>query len=417
MAYENIRLRKQNLVTVDGYYYMMDEDVDALIVKTDDGTQAFTYPLDTTIANTIKSIEHDGRNFWTLETVNSNSVRIRRWYIHNYVCKLRNTFDLVGGGSHNYESEAFTIEHYHVNIGAGGEAAGQANISINTGGSWALNSKLSSGMTVTLGPNSAGNIEEFTVNSVGTDYVNLNGSTSYPYDEGDPVNFYTNIWLFNNYNGTDDSTGALYKINGYTGSVMSKTAGGAYQDIKACTFYTVDPSVFDTLDVAHSLAYVKATNMIFLNPADLNNSHGSMTMDNIQSDQATVIPIYDITIYESNIYRLQRKATYYGTTYDFVSGTYNYQLSTLDSFITSISLRAEPAILPADSASESEITAVVKNQFNLPVSGKNVYFTDDDTVGTITINPVGLNAQGIAITRYKAGNQAREVRVTATVQQ
>ena len=417
MAYENIRLRKQNVVTVDGYYYMMDEDVDALIVKTDDGTQAFTYPLDTTITNTIKSIEHDGRNFWTLETVDPTSVRIRRWYINNYVCKLRNTFDMVGGGSHSYASEAFTVEHYHVSIGAGGELAGQSNISINTGGSWALNSKLSSGMTVTLGPNSAGKIEEFTVNSVGVDYVNINGTTSYAYDDGDPVTFYTNLWLFNNYNGTDNSTGALYKINGYTGSVVTKVPGGAYQDIKAATFYTVPTAVFDTADVAHSIAYVKATNMIFLNPDDLDNSHGSMTMDNIENDQATVIPIYDVTIYESNIYRLQRLATYYGNTYTFSNDTYNYQLSTLDPFITSISLRAEPAILPADMASEATITAVVKDQFNLPITGKNVYFTDDDTEGVIISNPVGLDGNGVATTKYRAGNQAREVRITATVQQ
>ena len=37
MAYENIKLRKRNVAVVDGYFYMMDEDVDALIVKTDDG--------------------------------------------------------------------------------------------------------------------------------------------------------------------------------------------------------------------------------------------------------------------------------------------------------------------------------------------------------------------------------------------
>jgi len=39
MAYENITLRKQNVVVVDGYFYMMDEDTDSLIVKTDDGTR------------------------------------------------------------------------------------------------------------------------------------------------------------------------------------------------------------------------------------------------------------------------------------------------------------------------------------------------------------------------------------------
>ena len=37
MAYENIVLRKRNMTMVDGYFYSIDEDQDALIVKTDDG--------------------------------------------------------------------------------------------------------------------------------------------------------------------------------------------------------------------------------------------------------------------------------------------------------------------------------------------------------------------------------------------
>jgi hypothetical protein len=58
-----------------------------------------------------------------------------------------------------------------------------------------------------------------------------------------------------------------------------------------------------------------------------------MTMDNVEQDQATTIVVYDVTIEGTNIYRLQRKATYYGTTELFVDNTYNYQLSSLNSFI------------------------------------------------------------------------------------
>ena len=85
---------------VDGYFYMIDQDQDSLIVKTDDGTQAYSYPLDTTIINEIKSLEFDGRNFWSLENPGSGTVIIRRWYIYNYVFKLRNTFTLTANASH-----------------------------------------------------------------------------------------------------------------------------------------------------------------------------------------------------------------------------------------------------------------------------------------------------------------------------
>ena len=406
MAYENITLRKRNVVMVNGYFYMFDEDTDSLIVKTDDGTQAYSYPLDTTITNNIVSLEHDGRNFWTLENLAGNDITIRKWYLDNYVCKLRQTFSLIETGSHKYESNAFTVEHYHVEF-SGSEAAGQTNLSITDG------SNLSSGMTITLGPNSSGQIEELTVNSAGPDWVNINGTTTYAYDAGDSITFFTNLWIFNDWDGLVQ-TGALYKLSAYTGSLITKYSGGAYQDIEACTFYDMS----DVYGVgSDAIAYIKATNCIFLNPSDLNNSFGSMVMDNVEDDQATVIDIYDLTIEGTNVYRLQLKATYYGNTYVFANSSYSYQLSTLDAFITSISLSANPAILPADSVTTSNITAIVKDQFLLPIASKLVYFTDDDAVGSIVTSPVSTNAQGVALTTYIAGNQAREVRITATAQQ
>jgi hypothetical protein len=407
MAYENVKLLKSNFTMVDGYFYMMNEDVDALIVKTDDGTQAFSYPLDTTISNPIVSMEHDGRNFWTLESLGGNSVAIRRWYIHNYVCKLRDTFNLNSSGSHNYLSQAFTVEHYHRSF-SGVEPAGSNNLSIND------TSNMTSGQTLTLGPNSSGQIEEVTINSVGSGFVLINGTTTYAYTTNDPISFYSYIWLFNDYDGTTGGTGALYKISAYTGSYISKTAGGEFYGIKASTFY--DMSYVDAT-WADALCYVRGTNTIFLNPADLNDNFGSMAMDNLEDDQATTIDIYDLAIEGANVYRLQLKATYYGTTGTFADSTYNYQLSTLDPFVTSISLSADPAILPANNTNESDITAIVKDQFNQPINGKDVNFTDDDTVGYITNPTVATNAEGVAETKYHSGTQAREVKITATAQQ
>jgi hypothetical protein len=158
--------------------------------------------------------------------------------------------------------------------------------------------------------------------------------------------------------------------------------------------------------------------MIFLDPNDLNNSFGSMTMDNLHEDQDETLPVFDVTIEGVNVYRLQLRATYYGTTYIFAGSNYSYQLSTLEPFITSISLRVNPAILPADGASKSTITAIVRDQFNRPISGKSVYFTDDDPDGEILPpNPKTTDANGEASTQYQAGNEAREVKITATAEQ
>jgi hypothetical protein len=407
MSYDNITLRKRNVVMVDGYFYMFDEDTDSLIVKTDDGTQAYSYPLDTTIGpDEVVSLEHDGRNFWTLENLADNDIRIRKWYLNNYVCTLRETFSLVETGSNKYESNAFTVEHYHIEF-SDDEDANVTTLSITDG------SNLSYVATITLGPNSSGQIEECSVNSAGSDWVSINGTTSYAYADGDPITFFTNIWVFNDWHELA-LEGALCEVHGTTGSLIRSIPGGAYADIEACTFYDMSDIYGAGSD---AIAYIKATNCIFLNPSDLNDSFGSMVMDNVEDDQATVIPIYDVTIEGANVYRLQDKATYYGVTSSFGANTYSYQLSTLNPFITSISLSANPAILPADLNSSSVITAIVKDQFLRPIEiGRHVDFTDDDSVGVIFPTTVPVDGDGVAITSYKAGNQARQVKITATAQ-
>lgn len=457
MTYENITLRKQNVTMIDGYFYMLDQDQDAMIVKTDDGTQAYSYPLDTTISNQVVSMEHDGRNFWTLENPGSNTIKIKRWNIENYVLKLRDDFNMPPDGSHNYQSEALAIEHYHLRFKSTSSPSVNPRIMSmyipkTKIANVDLTQKLSSGMIVSLGPNSDGQNEDVQVTSVTvqtlgsteTIYnVNLNadiqntyngptasGSSDYREKYGDPGSFYNRIWVFNNWDGKSGSQGALYQINAYTGTYQTRFAGGEYKDVEACTFFDVPNYILDqdapsvsNWPKFNSIAYARTTNTIFLNVGvgstpNFDNSYGSMTMDNVEDDLATVIPIYDLTMEGVNVYRLQRKATYYGTTYTFDASTFNYQLSTLEPFITSISLRANPAILPANQVNTSEITAIVKDQFNIAISGKLVYFTEDDPVGIIIgANPANTDSDGVAVTTYRAGNTAREVKITATAQQ
>lgn len=409
MSYENVRLRKKNIVVVDGYFYMIDEDLDVLVVKTDDGTQAYSYPLDSTLSNQVLSLDYDGYNFWSLEQTTSTEVTIKRWHLDNYVCKLRETFVFNNTnypGIH-FNSDAFAIEHYHTTFSFD-EAIGQIVLSITD------NSDMAADQTLVLGPNSSGQQEEVIIQSVGSGNVTITLPIDYAYSANDSISFYKNIWIFNDYYGTIADHGALYKVDAYDETISGTNSGGAYHGVNAATF-------FNTTDVfgagADAICYIKGTNMLFMNPNDVDNSYGSMTMDNIEDDLATTISIYDVTIEGSNVYRLQQKATYYGTTYTYSEGPYNYQLSTLNSFITSISLQAEPAILPANGTNNADITAVVKDQFNLPVVSKLVYFTEDDDNGFIITSPVSTNAQGVAQTQYKAGITAREVRLTSTAQQ
>lgn len=468
MTYENITLRKQNLTMIDGYFYMLDQDQDAMIVKTDDGTQAYSYPLDTTVANEVVSMEYDGRNFWTLENPGSDTIVIKRWSLENYVLKQRDIFNMIPNSSHKYNSQAMAIEHYHLRIFADIPVNSnqiyvyQPKTFLNDSGGYPgpyfdLPGKLQSGTILSLGPNLNGQREDISVSTAafytegtaGAVYqVGLNARTQYAYDEpespqppdpdyrekyGDPSSFFTSIWIFNNWNGVSSTEGALYKINAYTGGYQTKFPGGEYKSVKSSTFYSVPNYIFDrdwqrpdedplqepatNWPKFQSLCYVRTTNTIFLNPDDFSESYGSMTMDNLKDTQDDVLDIYDMTMEGVNVYRLQLQATYYGETYTFAGSNYSYQLSTLEPFITSISLRADPAILPANLTNQSTITAIVKDQFNLPIEGKDVYFTDDDAAGIVSPDVVGTDSDGEAITKYTAGNTAREVKITATAAQ
>lgn len=159
--------------------------------------------------------------------------------------------------------------------------------------------------------------------------------------------------------------------------------------------------------------------MLFVNVSDVSGAlsyYGSMVMDNIESDESTVIVVYDVSMDDQNVYRLQTKATYYGNTYNW--SEYNYQMASLNSFVTSLALAAYPGIIAANTVSTAEIVAVVKDQFGQPVVGRMVYFTEDDPVGSITGGtPISTDNEGRSQTIYKSGNTAREVKITATVEQ
>ena len=418
MAYENLKLMKRNFTVDQGYFYMFDEDQDNLLQKTDDGNTSFTYPFDTLMTNEVLSAEYDGVYFWSLEVGSgADDMTIKQWKIDNYICKLQNTFNFVESGSHKYESEAFSIEHYHTTLN-GATVSGSSTIYLNKysdDSSMDFTTTSGAGVILHIGPNSNGEEEDVEVDTTVSGGVTIDGATQYSYLSGDEVNYYTHIWMFNNYDGLD-STGALYKFDAYTGDYLTRYGSGAYTDVSAATFYNVDS--FAAYGNVDTLAYVKGTNTLFINTGQAGVTlpyYGSMVMDNVQDDEATVIEVYDMVMDDQNVYRLQKKATYYGTTHTWTY--YSYQLSSLDSFVTSISLAAYPAIIAANQVSTSDIVAIVKDQFLQPIVARLVTFTDDNTLGIIIGSPDNTDADGKAQVVYKSGTDATEVKITAVVEQ
>jgi hypothetical protein len=424
----NIKLisgQQQNFTVDQGYFYAFDYSLDNLLVKTDDGNTAFSYPFDTVIGATdVTSAEFDGVYFWSLENP-AGSVVIKRWLIENYVCKLQQTYSYVDvGGTHDYDSDAFSVAHYHDTFEQN-TAAGSADLLLTTHGDdstlLGFTTTSGAGLTIHLGPNSSAEEEDVVVTATISGGVTISGAlgipvTSYAYDAGDPIHFYTNIWMFNQADGVDTSTGALYKFDAYTGDLVTKYPSGAYKDIQAATFYRVDS--FTAYGIVDTLAYIKGTNILFVDVSDANLPYyGSMVLENIQSDESTVIAVVDLTMDDQNVYRLQKRED--GGSGDW--SQYNYELSSLDSFVTSISLAAYPAIIAANTVSTSTITAIVKDQFLQPIGSRLVAFTASDpgggTDGYIVTSPVSTDSDGEASTTFRSGDTASEVTITAVVEQ
>ena len=419
---ENIKLNvtnQPNFAVYQGYFYTFDYIQDSLLQKTDDGNTAFSYPFSDLLVVAVENAEFDGVYFWSLEDpAGGNNMTIRRWKIDNYICKLQQTINLVSGVTHDYHSRAFAVEHYHDTL-AVGISAGGTNVYLTTySGSNSLNFVSTSGvaLTIHLGPNSSGQEEDVIVSTVSSGVITVTSGTVYNYAQGNPAHFYTYIWMFNNFDGKLSTTGALYKLDAYTGAVITKYPSGAYMDVTASTFYRVNS--FTSYGNVDALCFVKGTNTLFVNTSvsgSILPYYGSMVMRNILADTIAVIPVKDLAMDSQNVYRLQR-APDAGSSITQWSA-YSYVLSTLDHFVTSISLAAYPATIAANTISTAGITAMVKDQFLLPISGRLVNFTDDDTPGYIVTTPVNTDSTGKAMTTYKSGNTAREVKITAVVEQ
>jgi len=419
---ENIKLNitnQPNFAVYQGYFYTFDYVQDSLLQKTDDGNTAFSYPFDTLLTVAVDNAEYDGVYFWSLEDPGGgNNMTIRRWKIDNYICKLQQSFAFTSSVSHDYDSRAFAVEHYHDTL-ASGISAGGSDVYLTTySGSSKLSFTTTSGapLTIHLGPNSSGQEEDVYVSTVITGGVTTTSGTTYSYAPGDPAHFYTYIWMFNNFDGKDSATGALYKLDAYTGALVTKYPSGAYKDIGASTFYRVNS--FTSYGNVDTLCFIKGTNTLFINVTASGSTlpyYGSMVMKNILSDTTTVIPVKDLAMDSQNVYRLQRAPDAGSSLTQW--GYYSYVLSTLDHFVTSISLAAYPATIAANTISTAGITAMVKDQFLLPIPSRLVNFSDDDTTGTIVTTPVSTDSNGKAMTTYRSGNTAREVKITAVVEQ
>ncbi|RKZ96625.1 MAG: hypothetical protein DRQ40_00505 [Gammaproteobacteria bacterium] len=439
MAFENVKVLQPNIVRIDGYFFHITTEADTLFQKTDNGTNAFSYPLDSDIQNPVESLEYDGKYFWTLENPTGDDVIVKKWLISGFICRLQRTYLLNGNAAQKFDSLAFAVEHYGREL-ATSYGPGETQIALDqlpttTTSGVADVSRLSNGQILRLGPsthpNSAGLEEEIVITgTVSGTHVTLASPTTLFYLQEDPVSVATTCWLFNKFQLSDpdpiNGSGQLYSfdIDDVSTVLVNRDQGNEFRDVKAAT-YLFDPNgaPIGPVGPRDFLTYMSQSNLLFVET----DTSESTFLDNVKSaaqnnqeTNSTIIPVDEITSEGNTLFRLQLKATFRNggslTTEDW--SEYNYQLSTLEPLPTSISLTASPAIISADGVSTSSITAIVKDQFDLPISSRVVNFSDDDASGSpqgsVSPTAVSTDSDGKAKTTYTAGTEPKLVQVTGS---
>ncbi|HEC66277.1 MAG TPA: hypothetical protein ENI23_13390 [bacterium] len=457
MSRENIRLSSPNFTFDESYFYTLIQSAQVLQVKSDDGTIAFSYPTDTTIASAVNALEYDGVFFYSLEDKSGgNGLVIRKWAIDSFIFKQITSYTYSDGGAHTYSSNDFAIEHYRTTIGdndngGGGQTVGMTDINVSD------TSMLDPGDMLYFVRSRTPSHSRYGTSLVETGIVQtvLNPTkvrltaamSGDPWGDGkgfrgpsDKTANYTpdlifvtkNIWLLNDNAPSDISTAALYKINPVTGSNIVQYSGTQYLSIKGATFYTkynvsgTYPLQYNTTIVSDSdeggeqryLLFVNGSSLLFFNVTTLVIDR-SLAINNVKIDLVNLWTVSDLVIagLEPNItlFRLQDGTTYGNPGSDESWSEYNYEKTLLRAFVNSIAIVAEPTIIPADGSSTSVITAIVSDQYLARAAGKTVSWTDDSGFSRVSPTSSVTDSFGRASTVYTAGSSEDSVKVTASV--
>ncbi|MCK5017336.1 MAG: Ig-like domain-containing protein [Candidatus Peribacteraceae bacterium] len=460
MSRENIRIADPNFTTDGTYYYCLLKDAQVLQVKADDGTVAFSYPVDTQILSTITSLSYDGVHFWSQETKSGGGgIIIRKWAIDSYILKQVTSFAFNDGGVHLYSSNDMAIEHYILSVGdnsngGGGYTTNMHEINISDTSMLSPGDILTfvKGRTPTQSRSSTSYVETVTVQSVvDSDTVILTnqatgGMQGDPHSDGlgfrgpgasynastepvppDLVYVTKYIWMLNDKAPSNPSTAALYKINAVNGSNIVQYSGSQYLNIKGACFFTeyntsgAYPWEYNTTIDGDKryLLFVNSSSLLFFNISSL-TMEKSLNLGNVKDDGIAIWDVYDLAVSgfgdTVSLYRLQAGTTYGDPLADENwSSSYSYEKTILARIVNSIAVTAEPTILPADGSSTASIAAIVRDQYNNPVGSKLVNWADD-VGGRLSPTSSTTDVFGRAYTTYLAGSTEDDVKITATVE-
>lgn len=421
----NIQINDGNfsLGPLAGFFYTVSFSLKSLLQVEADGTVVNTFPITLSqLRNPVLELHYDGTFFWTLERLPSNlGMVIKKWRLFPFKTSIfpsvspselrwQDEITLLNQPNIIYQGEAFVVEHYHRSL-ALSATQGSTTIRLNSV------SNLSVGTQIYLGPSDAGgfvgNEETIIVQGINTSTNDVTfvkqGGLENDYAIGDPVDFHTSVWFFNDhdYTGQADNRGTINQFAYPSKNLITIDTGAKYAGVTAADFDQT------------RISFVRGFMLMTLNLATVGfDLESSLEANLVKSNKYELIKVYDlISELTGNLYfKLQQEETTESlatgnlTTTNF-SPLYNFQTETNLPVVNSTALRFDNTRFSITDNSPQQrgftVIAEVRDQFNFPVLGKSVQFAaTQSTLGDSgipgTMNPAVdiTNISGTATSLY-----------------
>jgi hypothetical protein len=432
----NVKLNDANfsLGPLSGFFYSVSKDLNELLQVEADGTVANSFPISLSqLRNPVTELHYDGTFFWTLEDLPSDlGIVIKKWRLYPFKThplpnvtpiefRWQDELTLIHGPNIRWSSRAFAVEHYHRTMD-GSFLRGASTIKLDSV------DHLSVGTVVYLGPSTftgfVGNEESKTVIGINTStrFVTLSSSLENSYISTDPVDYHKSIFIFNDnsFSGTADGRGTLVQFSWPGKQQFITDGGGKYTAVRAADFDQT------------KLTWVRGPQIIQLDIfSPTFDLEFSLEANLMESDLSTQINVFDMIsdLGGHVIYKLQDRETTenislgtYTTTVFTPAPNYNFQTQTTLPVVNSIALEFDTRhILPFPSSDKMHITAIVRDQFNLPVLAQSVQFSaalnslsGPGSPGTFSPVIAITNVSGTATTQYTPSSTPTSILLNIT---
>lgn len=409
MAYENINIYNRNFCIGPQTGTICTIDLSAprtvMKVKNMTGATIMSLTLSANIITTNVRIEYVGPKnlnsmvsglvFFTFEKVSDSVCVIKRWETRLSYMEMMLKEEVVkySTGDVRFNAIDFAVEYHHKTFIKPNESYNFLHIDDTA--------YIKNGTKLILGPSTdasnIGAMETVSVSSIAYDIdgykIGLSSHIENEYSIGDPITFYNNVYIYSSDGyGGDDSKGTLLKLDAYNWNVIETDTKALYKRVTASRWCSQIECVASVVD----------TNMFFVQPYNSYNNWRSMFMNNIEGDEYTTFPIFDVIFDNYTVYKLQKKISLRGASggrsiYNWT--LYNYHQDTIMPYTNSLSINLSNSTVVGYSKTVV-VNCQVRDQFHTGLRDKVVTFTKagdtnsafDPLNGVITSDINGLSS-------------------------